>query len=213
MAFDATSGASTATAYITEAEADDHHSDRGNTAWSTFSSGIKQAAIIRATDYIDKRFGKTFRGIRRARDQALEWPRLDAFDNDGFLLSGVDDIPRNLKKATAEYALRAIIYGVLAPDPALPNPSQDMTDPTFQRGSTDVIAGEVTRKRDKVGPLETERWFETRSAVLAKNSGIGARAIQSTLLNDFDIPEYPEADLWIEELLRANMGINLVRGD
>lgn len=212
MTVDATVGSSSANAYVDATFVDTYHSERGNTAWATFSAADKDFGIIRATDYIDKRFGRRFRGIRQSKDQALEWPRLSAFDDDGFLLSGTDEIPRNLQKACAEYALRALICGVLAPDPILPTPKQDLTDPTGTR-DTDVITGEVTRKRDKVGPLEEERWYETKSQVIARNLGAGARSVQSSLLNDFSIPEYPEADLWIEELIRSSMSVSLVRGD
>jgi hypothetical protein len=208
----ATPSADNANAYADLAFVDTHHLDRGNTAWATFIQADRESAIIRATDYIDKRFGKKFRGIRQTKGQSLEWPRLDAFDDDGYLLSGVDEIPRNLQKASAEYALRALIYMTLAPDPSLPVPAQDMTDPTFTR-ETDVITGEVTRKRDKVGPLEEERWYETRAQVIARRLAAGSRSLQSTLLNDFNIPEYPEADLWIEELIRSSMNIRLARGD
>ena len=200
-----------ANAYITAAEFVTHHSDRGNTAYLDFTTPQHQAAIIRASEYVDKRFGIRFVGVRQSKEQGLEWPRLDAFDADGFLLFGPDDIPRNLKKAVAEYALRALICGVLAPDPILPVPKQDLTDSSGTR-DTDVITGEVTRRKDKVGPLEEERWYETRSQAIARNLGAGARSVQSSLLNDFNIPEYPEADLWIEELLRIG-GIRLARGD
>lgn len=206
------SGVPVANSYITEAYADTYHSDRGNTAWSDFTSPEQEAALIRASEYIDKRFGRRFRGLRKTKDQGLEWPRLDAFDNDGYLLSGVDDLPRNLEKATAEYALRALICGVLAPDPILPVPKQDMTDSTGTR-DTNVITGEVSRKREKVGPLEEDIWYETRSKVIGDNLGAGARGVQSSLLNDFNIPEYPEADLWLEELLRSSMTQRLARGD
>lgn len=208
----ADAGASNANAYADLSFVDTYHDDRGNTAWATFAQADRESAIIRATDYIDKRFGKRFRGYRNAKSQSLEWPRYDAFDDDGYLLSGVDEIPRNLMKAMAEYALRALAYMVLAPDPPLPIPEQDMTDPTFTR-ETDVITGEVTRKRDKVGPLEEERWYETRAQVIQRSLGAGARSVQSSLLNDFNIPEYPEADLWIEELIRSSMVIRLRRGD
>jgi hypothetical protein len=212
MALVTTPASDTANAYADLTFIDAHHLDRGNTAWATFSVAAREAATIRATDYIDKRFGKRFRGLRKTKGQALEWPRLDAFDDDGFLLSGADEIPRNLMKATAEYAIRALAYMVLAPDPPLPVPQQDLTDPDFER-ETDVITGEVTRRRDKVGPLEEERWFETRAQVISRSLAAGSRSVQSTLLNDFNIPEYPEADLWIEELLRSSMNIRLVRGD
>lgn len=206
------SGVPLANSYITEAYADTHHADRGNDAWSDFISPEQLAALIRASEYIDKRFGNRFRGIRKTKGQGLEWPRHDAFDNDGFLLSGVDDLPRQLEKATAEYALRALICGVLAPDPILPVPKQDLSTTPVTR-DTDVITGEVSRKRDKVGPLEEERWYDTRSASAVRNLGAGARGVQSSLINDFNIPEYPEADLWLEELLKSSMSIGLRRGD
>jgi hypothetical protein len=212
MAFDATVGANTQNAYVDVAYVDTHHADRGNSAWTDFTTPEKQSAIIRASEYIDKRFGLRFVGLRKTKGQGLEWPRLDAFDADGFLLSGTDDLPRNLEKATAEYALRALICGVLAPDPILPVPKQDMTDSTGTR-DTDVVTGEVTRKRDRVGPLEEERWYESRSQAISRSLGAGARGVQSSLLNDFNIPEYPEADLWLEELLRSSMSARLVRGD
>lgn len=206
------SGVSDANAYTPVSYCDDHHTDRGNSAWNDFTTPEKQAGIIRASEYVDKRFGIRFVGLRSTKDQGLEWPRDDAFDLDGYLLSSVDEVPRNLKKAVAEYALRALICGVLAPDPILPVPKQDLTDSSGTR-DTDVITGEVTRRKDQVGPLVEERWYESRSQAISRNLGAGARAVQSSLLNDFNIPEYPEADLWIEELLRSSMNITLVRGD
>ncbi len=206
------SGVATANSYIPRAFADTHHADRNATAWEDFTDPEKDAAIIRATDYIDKRFGRRFIGIRRQKEQALEWPRLDAFDDDGFIMSGVDEVPRQLQKALAEYALRAALCGILAPDPLPPVPKQSMESGETAR-DTDVVTGEVIRKRDKVGPLEEERWFESRSQALGKNLGLGATAVKSSLVNDFVIPEYPEADLWLEELLRNAMNFRLVRGD
>lgn len=214
MAFTVESGSGDAgaNAYINVAFVDTHHADRGNEAWTEFTTSEKQQAIIRASDYIDKRFGRRFRGLRKTKEQGLEWPRLDAFDDDGYLLSGADDVPRQIERACAEYALRALICGVLAPDPIPPVPKQDLTDSTADR-DTDLITGEVTRKRDRVGPLEEERWYESRSQTTARNLGAGARGVQSGLLNDFNIPEYPEADMWIEELLRSSNNMRLVRGD
>lgn len=197
------SGIPGANAYVDEAFADGHHADRGNTFWSTLSSPDKQAAIIRATDYIDKRFGRRFRGFREQKDQGLEWPRLDAFDDDGFLLSGGADIPAQLQKATAEYALRAAIYMTLAPDPLRPVPKQDMTqNPPTQ--DTSVVTGEVRRKRERVGPIEEETSYVTAAETAAKSVAAGARSVQSGLVNDFQIPEYPEADMWIEELIHPS---------
>ncbi len=88
-------------------------------------------------------------------------------------------------------------------------PKQDFT--SIAERDPNAITGEVTRKREVVGPLEDETWYQARGGkdVL----GAGAKSIQSSLINDFSIPEYPEADLWIEELLLPSMGMFLVRGD
>jgi len=205
-------GTPLANAYMSVAEVDTHHTDRGNTAWDDFSNSEQQQALIRASDYIDKRFGIRFVGLRKTKGQGLEWPRLDAFDQDGYLLSGADDLPRQLLKACAEYALRAAICGVLAPDAPLPVPKQDLTDSLGVRPDQ-VETGQITRTREKIGPLEEEKWFETNSQVLGKNLGAGATGVKSSLVNDFILPEYPEADLWLEELLRSSMNVRLARGD
>ena len=205
-------GTPLANAYVSVAFVDTHHADRGNTAWTDFTTPEKQSAIIRASEYIDKRFGRRFRGLRKTKEQGLEWPRLDAFDDDGYLLSGVDDLPRQIEKAAAEYAIRAAICGILAPDAPLPVPKQDLTDSSGDRPEQSET-GQITRTREKVGPLEEEKWFETNSQIIGRNLGAGATGVKSSLVNDFLIPEYPEADLWLEELLRSSMNIMLARGD
>lgn len=214
MAFTVESGSGDAgsNAYVSEAFVNTHHADRNNTAWSDFTTPEKEAAIIRASEYIDKRFGRQFRGLRKTKEQGLEWPRLDAFDDDGYLLSGADDIPRQVEKACAEYAIRAAICGTLAPDAPLPVPKQDLTDSTGARPDQGET-GQLTRIKEKVGPLEEEKWFETNSQVLGKNLGAGATGVKSSLVNDFILPEYPEADLWLEELLRSSMNVRLARSD
>lgn len=197
-------GLPTATAYIDITFIDGYHTDRNNTAWDDFDTLEKQAAIIRATDYIDKRFGKRFRGSRKTKDQALEWPRLSAFDSDGYLLDSINDVPRSLEKACAEYALRAALLGVLAPDPLQGTPAQNLESGSTSRVSK-VIVGEVARTKEVVGPIEDETWYHVKS--LEK----GSKGVQSSLVNDFSLPEYPEADLWLEELIESSMSYRLAR--
>lgn len=206
------SGDSTANAYMDAAAVTTHHNDRGNLAWSDFTLADQESAIVRASDYIDKRFGVRFVGLRKTKSQGMEWPRLDAFDQDGYLLSGSDSLPRQLLKATAEYALRAALYLVLAPDAPLPVPAQDLTDSLAVRPDQQET-GQLTRVKEKVGPLEEEKWFETTSETLGKNLAAGATGVKSSLVNDFFIPEYPEADMWLEELLRSSMNTALARSD
>ncbi len=214
MAFTVESGSGDAgsNAYLSAAAVTTHHTDRGNTAWDDFTLADQESAIVRASDYIDKRFGVRFVGLRKTKEQGLEWPRLDAFDQDGYLLSGPDALPRQLLRACSEYALRATLYLVLAPDAPLPVPKQDLTDSLAVRPDQEA-SGQIIRSKEKVGPLEEEKWFETTSQTLGKNLAAGATGVKSSLVNDFLIPEYPEADMWLEELLRSSMNTALARSD
>lgn len=131
-------GVSGANAYITVAYADAYHGDRGNAAW-TGADELKQQAIIRATDYIETRWGETFLGTPEHTDplQPLSFPRLGIYNRAAQEVTG---IPEALKRATAEYAMRAL-SAALMPDPSI--------------NATGVVVG----VREKVGPLETETMY------------------------------------------------------
>jgi len=92
----------TANAYITVQQFKDYHNDRGGVI-STYGNSAIQKAIVKATDYLDQRF--SFVGGRRTTDQRVSWPRVDAYDSEGYLLSG---IPVPVEEATAEYAFIAL---------------------------------------------------------------------------------------------------------
>lgn len=124
-------GLSNANSYITVAYADAYFSDRGVAAW-TGSNEQKQNYLIRASDYIDLRFGPRFIGCKKVATQALSWPRI---------VNGVDTFPEAIKKAVCEYALRAI-SAALAPDPQIHASGQA-----------------VTAKEEKVGPIEETTRF------------------------------------------------------
>lgn len=59
-----------ATSYVTIAEADGYFADRGMTGW-TGADAVKQSALIKATDYIEGRFGQRFIGSKKTTTQAL----------------------------------------------------------------------------------------------------------------------------------------------
>lgn len=202
------SGLVTANAYIDLAFADSYHSDRGNDGWGQ-SNLNKQNAIIRATDYIDQRFGRKFRGVRKTKEQALEWPRLDAFDDDDFAFSSLDEIPRQLQKACAEYALRALNIFQLSPDPSLPFSTRDITgEGSTQQASAAV--GEVGRKKERVGPIEEETEYRAVSQALSRSDQLTSKG--TSQIPSLYIPAYPTADLWIAELLRSSASRVLLRG-
>jgi hypothetical protein len=199
-------GLETANAYIDVAFADSYHADRGHISWDALGLSDppailakKQQCIVRATDYVNKRFGRRFRGVKQNRRQALEWPRMNAYDNDGYSLADIDEIPRALQAAIAEYALRAALVGELAPDPIPVVPRQDLgvEEPTVE---TTYAGGQVSRVSEKVDVIEETVSYMTpiQMASVGRN-----KTILSTLVSDAMIPEYPAADMLLEELLTS----------
>jgi hypothetical protein len=129
--------------YGNVAAADAYQAARANTAW-TGDDMAKQAALIRASAYIDGkyqfenacgRWESLFSGVKTGgRAQTLQWPRTGATDNEGSAIPP-DEVPNEIEQATYEAALREIVNpGSLSPD---------------------YVATQAI-KREKVGPLETE---------------------------------------------------------
>ena len=178
-----------ATAYMTVQQWKDHHTDRGidSATDGTYLDTEIQAGIVQGSQYIDKRFGRRFRGWRSSKTQAMEWPRTDAFDDNDYLLDGM---PQQLLKGTAEYSMLALQLGLtrnLAPAVA---PAFGVLDPATGTVTTDS-SGQVTKTKEVIGPLEDTKEFK---------SAADSRPMVSTGNLTQSIPEYPQADLWIEEL-------------
>ena len=129
-------GVSGANSYATVQFADEYFTDRAISAWLSLTTDAKQAALIAATDYIDKRWGPYFKGCRLTETQALEFPR-DSFVD----ANDAGYTPEVLKKATAEYAIRA------SSAPLAPDIEQDPS------------GYQVSRKMEKVGPIEERTDF------------------------------------------------------
>lgn len=135
---DNTGSVAGANAYITVAEFNAYHDDRGGDySGAAADDEAIEAAIVRATDYLDQRFN--FVGKKRlGRDQTTEWPRSDAWDRDRYY---INDIPPEVKEACAEYALRALA-AELNPDP--------------ERNASGVA---VLSKSEAVGPISESVTF------------------------------------------------------
>lgn len=117
-------GLLTANSYVSVADADLYHATRLNTGW-TGDADARQAALIRATAFIDGTYRSRFPGLtKRGRMQGLEWPRIDALLPGSRVGCGTwveylpdDAVPREIAAATCEAALREIADpGALAPD-------------------------------------------------------------------------------------------------
>lgn len=127
---DNTGSVANANSYLTVAEFKAYQDDRGGD-YSAYSDPQISVALIKATDYVDTRF--RYAGKKRlGRDQTTEWPRTSVWDRDRFY---VNDVPLEIKEATAEYAFRALTT-TLAPDP-------DQSD----------TGARIQSKTETVGPL------------------------------------------------------------
>ncbi|CZT29839.1 DnaT-like ssDNA-binding protein [Pseudomonas cerasi] len=137
--------------YGTVADADAYHAARANTAWNG-DDKPKQAALIRASAYIDGKFQaqnscgrweSLFSGAKTGgRAQALQWPRTGATDTEGYEIP-TEEIPVEVVQATYEAALREIaVPGSLSPDyvasAAIKRQKVDVLEIEYQAASTDV---------------------------------------------------------------------------
>lgn len=109
-----------ANGYITDTFFREYHDDRSNDYADFDVDATIDAAIVRATDYMDRRF--RFVGIRvnASSTQTTMWPR--RADTDGTLLvdpdgNDIEGLPTALKQACAEYALRALSAALIADVP------------------------------------------------------------------------------------------------
>ncbi|WP_457302466.1 DnaT-like ssDNA-binding protein [Phyllobacterium sp. P5_D12] len=133
-------GSSTANAFWDAASIGTYHTSHGNAAWIGADT-LKEAAIIRATAFLSNSY--QWQGYKRnGRPQALAWPRVDVVDCEGWGVA-FDEVPIEIKYATAEIALRELIT------PGSMNP--------------DFTASEQV-KREKVGELEVEYLNSNTSA-------------------------------------------------
>lgn len=90
-----------ANSFVSLAEANDFNTDRGNAGW-TGTDQVKQAALVRATDYIEQKYDGKWLGEPVYPHQSLSWPREN--------VPGVasDEIPVKLKQAVCTLALEAL---------------------------------------------------------------------------------------------------------
>ena len=136
-------GSATAESYISVADATTYQADRGNAAWAAVASDtVREQLLRKATDFMVEQYRTRWAGGRVLTTQALDWPRyqvprLDVYGSSGFGFAGYglyypsDEVPEAVRRACAEFALRAI-DGDLGPDLSAP-----------------VI-------REKVGPIEVQ---------------------------------------------------------
>jgi hypothetical protein len=129
-------GKADAESYVSAADANAYAASHGLTfAIAGDDAALAEAALRRATTWLDAEYGARFPGQRNnGRGQALQWPRSDAVDAAGEEIAS-DEVPAEIVAATIEAAVREKASpGSLSPD---------------------VTPGKV-KTRAKVGEIEVE---------------------------------------------------------
>lgn len=140
-------GLSDAETYASVSEADAYFALHGSPSeWTDATTAAKEVALRSAADYLDRMYGRRYVGSKLTVAQRLLWPRWAA-EVDSIILDATL-IPRQLKEATAEAALRHIRFGS---DGLMP----DISEP-----------GIVTQETIEVGSLKTSTvWSSGRIQV------------------------------------------------
>lgn len=115
-------GSSTSESYASVADADAYLAARGQTLWAGLSTGDKESALRRASDYMQQAYRERWAGTRASTTQALDWPRWNVPIMDipgGYGSSPAyyseTSVPVEVKNACIALALKASA-GDLAPD-------------------------------------------------------------------------------------------------
>jgi len=110
-------GLSTAEAYISEADADIYFDGTGeNVAWDAVVN--KEIALRTAAQHMRAKYGTRWQGRRVRQEQALDWPRYNVADRDGWYVDS-DIVPVNVQRANAILALKTAT-DTLSPDQSSP---------------------------------------------------------------------------------------------
>lgn len=184
-----------ANSYVPLGFAQDYTTERGRTEFDGLADSALKILLIRATDYIELRWGQRFTGCRKTTTQGLSWPRLYAYDRDGVAIARV---PEEICKATVELAQRAKGLSRLLADPPAPYPVTDASGAVV-----DVASGELLSETRTVGPI-------TKRTTYA-HSGLRSRSIiTAAMLGGVTIQSFPEVERLILPLL-AGSGEGVIR--
>ena len=104
-------GLANSESYISVADADIYHLNRGHSAWAALTTPQKEVALRKATDHLTQLYRFRWKGYRSfPSTQALDWPRQFVSLDDGLYPEYIEftGIPVELKNACCELALRSI---------------------------------------------------------------------------------------------------------
>ena len=115
-------GLTAANSYASEAELVTYTGDRGVDI-SSYATPARESALVNASQYLDQKYGARWKGTRNSRTQGLDWPRYGADDRNGFSLPS-NALPREIKNATCELAIKVLQGKTLEPDVEAAQPTE-----------------------------------------------------------------------------------------
>jgi len=152
------SGSATATSYVALADAEQYVDNLGDhTLWDAETDNNKQLALMQGTRFLDAKYGTNWRGTKGSSTQALNWPRADVLDPDGFTRSA-SAIPQELQDACVEAALDWLDGSKADLTPDVSTPTGDIKKESVQVGpikiATEYVgSGGRETRRVKIGRL------------------------------------------------------------
>ena len=128
-------GLANADAYASRAAVLAYWLNRADSAFADAASdALRDAAIRRATQFIDVPWGDRFKGEREFEGQGLQWPRLGVYTPEGW---DVDGVPPQIVAATAELAKLALAAPLAGSGATAPSPSQSAIS-SIKAGSVEI---------------------------------------------------------------------------
>lgn len=94
------SGVANANSFISAASAGTYLNGRSAT-WTSASTSEQETVLFVAGQYLNS---LNWKGRKRDRDFTMSWPRVEVYDNDGYLWD-YEDVPQNVKYAQVEAAV------------------------------------------------------------------------------------------------------------
>ena len=131
-----------ANSYADVAAADLYFLDRGIEDWDSLGTDEKEDALVRGTSYLDTVYRLRWKGFKRLQDQAVNWPRTDVHDEDGFSIPD-DQMPKVLLNATFEMALALVDITTAVPKGAFAV-DRDLAPLSSLEETVDVISVKKT---------------------------------------------------------------------
>lgn len=158
-----------AISYASAAQADAYLAARGAKDWADRDVGDKEAALVVATDWINRNYGQKWKGNPSFYNQALDWPRVGIVDDRTGALFGPDFMPKELVGATIELAAeaaRGTLYNNASPQ--TPQVVEDTLGPITTKYNP-LRPADVTMQR-------TFPWIDAMLGPLVRGSNMRLRS-------------------------------------